>query len=321
MLIKEGFDFDGDDMILRPFFRMGLNPNSAMVRSDASIDFTRNVMAASVAAEHEVTIKCVLRALRKEMADFYPTKDPVSEIKYDAYCFGRSFMMQSLGAWRERPERERKAGEAYSDNAMIHLFSTYNSIAILLKLNHLHEALSLSRDFLEQLALSYSLAEVQSFDQGLQTRPTKAISAVKVLIPEAGILYGLLCDSVHLRVNDHLTFLCDDGMISLTHPKECLLLSLLLPRLSKFWCLIYEYCQKESMDRFFWWQEAPGSFKQAPNTPFEDNLSEIEEMVFCFADDLFMTIPILEDLDSSVPKLIEYLGYDLRDNYSHNASK
>lgn len=299
-----------DEFVIKPLTRVGIEPNVALIDRDADNEFIANTMAAAVAAEHGVDVALVHDVLQSEIAEYRLPFDYVGDLKYEAYTTGRELMLERLNAWGHKKENERGAGEVYSDTVLIHLFSTYDSIAILLKLNHLHESLSLCRIFLEQLALAYSLLDIDSPEDGFNMKPSKTVSNLKTVIPEAGMLYGLLCKSIHLEVESHLTFLRDDGLVVVNHPKECFIASLLLMKLAEFWCRIYEYTQKDAMRGFDWWKLENGVLVQDKNEKFESEYDMIMDQIVGEAYMMTMCPPIAEYLDTPVNSLLQYLGYE-----------
>lgn len=299
-----------DEFVIKPFVRVGIEPNIALIDRDADNEFIANTMAAAVAAEHGVDVALVHDALQSEIAEYRLPFDYVGDLKYEVYITGRELMLERLSAWDHKKESERGAGEVYSDTVLIHLFSTYDSIAILLKLNHLHESLSLCRVFLEQLALAYSLLDIDSAEDGFKMKPSKTVSNLNNVIPEAGRLYGLLCKSVHLEGEGHLTFLRDDGMIIVSHPKECFIASLLLMKLAEFWCRIYECTQKDAMKEFDWWKQEDGELVRVENEKFESEYDLIMDQIVGEAYMMTMCPPIAEYLDTPVNSLLQYLGYE-----------
>lgn len=107
--------------------------------------------------------------------------------------------------WTSVKDKEGTLGHFAAGAALLRLTTTFRSASLLNQLAHPYEAAALLRMALEQIAWAHAVSG-RDDPQVLETSATKAVGPLKRVMPEAGLVYGLLSDWTHVGESWHTAF-------------------------------------------------------------------------------------------------------------------
>lgn len=189
----------------------------------------------------------------------------------DVYFAGKNHMLETLGRFRADDQDESSAGATFADHALMRLQATYFAAGFLYGTGHLFEAHAVLRLFLEQVAWANRVRDVVTADEAAGVSPTKAISALKAVLPYVGPFYGFLSSSTHLALGEHLDFVDWSGgvtRVTLRHGAKGLAEGWVLLFAADCWSVVYERTQSQFVSELQNWRQSDDGLALIADRPF-----------------------------------------------------
>lgn len=110
--------------------------------------------------------------------------------------------------WANAEKNGATSGIILAGAALMRLQSSFRVASLLIRLGYVHEAASILRIILEQIAWAYKVHGLSDQDDPLRVPTKKAITSLKELFPDSiGNLYSLLSAYTHISDEDARSFL------------------------------------------------------------------------------------------------------------------
>lgn len=194
-------------------------------RRQAGSDLHRYVLAALVAADSG--LRSLDHVMRNYVGDAPTNVASIAEDETDVLLETYELVVRSMSAARERlvPNESTPPtlGEFAASIALERLAASFKSAHVLYRLGHCTDGDAIARVILEQSAWAYSAGPHDSIESVEGIRPSRAVTKLRELHPDAGRLYGFLSKRVHLDVSVHRESFWRDGdrnLIAVT--QQCL---------------------------------------------------------------------------------------------------
>lgn len=104
-------------------------------------------------------------------------------------------------------DRPENIGLMAAETSLMRSKASFDATLLLIKQNYVFEAFALSRLIFEQISWAFCANSLSDEDQILNLVPTKCISSLKEIIPNAGRIYGYLNEYTHLNPKHHNMYL------------------------------------------------------------------------------------------------------------------
>ena len=122
------------------------------------------------------------------------TDAPLYDLLFKALC-----EVDKVCDWWTSVEKVNgTSGVVVAGAALLRLKSSYRVASFLIRLGYVHEAMSICRITLEQVAWAYRVYGLSDQDDPLHVPTKHSISYLKELFPSVGNLYGLLSAYTHI---------------------------------------------------------------------------------------------------------------------------
>ncbi len=242
--------------LLEDFDIVATTLNVALVGQSARHSSLReNVAAAVIASSMNLSSLDYAKKRYVRKTSDIPSVDKTVNLK-DQYVntyFSSKNYMAEVRSRLVTPNTDLPSDAVFGASLVLErLAASFFSAHLLYCLGHSYEGHAVSRLILEQIAWSvaaYSLADKSDVTDIVTT---KAISELKKLVPEAGLLYGFLSNKTHIDHSSHLEFLdVQNGanVVRYFH-HEFEEYALVLVRLTDFFVIAWEFTQRDFLKTF-----------------------------------------------------------------------
>jgi hypothetical protein len=275
--IAELFALPDAAEILDDFSLIGIPGSGAIVRADTPPSLAKDIGAAFIA--HQLRIGLGY-ARKRYVAEELPSDDrPVARTFGAMIKESKSHLVVTAGRF-EGTKPDAKLGEVASEAALSRLTSTMQAAALLFRTGYLFEAHAVLRQFIEQVAWSYSVRDLETEDALSAVTPTRAVSDLRAVLPNIGRTYGFLSDRTHLSRRDHGMFVDEDGKVVLRHGWRSVLEGVLVPYAADAWAVVFELTQRRFMMTLESWIEIDGDLTLRPDRPFWMRAEQLRAELF-----------------------------------------
>jgi len=132
---------------------------------------------------------------------------PPCDLLYKALC-----EVDKVCDWWTSVEKVNgTAGIVVAGAALLRLQSSFRVASLLIRLGYVHEAASICRIILEQVAWAYRVYSLSDQDDPLRIPTKGSVSCLKQLFPEVGRLHNLLSAYTHISDEDARSYLSPDS--------------------------------------------------------------------------------------------------------------
>ncbi len=166
--------------------------------------------------------------------------------------------------WANTEKNGATSGIVLAGAALMRLQSSFRVASLLIRLGYVHEAASILRIILEQIAWAYKVHGLSDQDDPLHVPTKKAITSLKELFPDLiGNLYSLLSAYTHISDEDTRSFLVPDKngqdwlVVRKTHEPGGFLILIFLQRVDSYY-IVSEYVHRNYVQN-------PKSIRMAEN--------------------------------------------------------
>lgn len=244
----------------------------------ASPELKRNVMGALKAAlAGNRSVDHMIRNYGSEWA--LPELDEDSAIVFEATRLVRVIVVQTLKSLNAVP-REKPPGAFAAWAALNRLQMSFQAAVVMVRQGLHFESCGMARLILEQLAWIVRVHELR--DGGhFRVKPQSCFGDLKMLVPEAGEVYGRLSEVAHLHPEWtalYVTVEQGEAMLHLRQPGETKGDALMLLYLADLHRSISEYVDREVLDAPAALERTPeGEWRIKPERPLRPLLREYRE--------------------------------------------
>lgn len=256
---------------LEDFFLLGNStPAAALLSKRALTQFQTSVLASVISSNLNISLAY---AQKRYASEGLSGSDPREYLVFqEAYFTAMDHLRETASRFSRRVDQvEPYAGEVYSDAALHRAESSFYAAGLLFRIGNLFEAQAIARIILEQVAWSYAVGSSQSLAAAIKIEPSKAVSALRKILPASGRLYGELSRAAHIGVTSHTDFLDFSGKstrVLLTHGRKSWVKGRVLLELADYWSVVYEFTQHRFMKNLENWKVVRSDLVLEQNRPF-----------------------------------------------------
>jgi hypothetical protein len=236
-----GGDLDEMEVIGNTLFQVG-------VHVDSDPEFKAYILAAGAA--HSVGNRSVDNVLRRHLDEWVRRFERESaEAKIGTEGLYRRISAEASRRCEAISKLDLRdclvAGTLAAANAQIRLRSTFRAALVTIRVGYAFEAEAIIRLGLEQVAWSYGVRNLGTFEQVESTRGTGWITPLKEVLPGVGLMYNRLTNLAHMAPATHERFLersAENIFVKLKNPAAALESTHLLLILLDAFLIVSEIC-------------------------------------------------------------------------------
>lgn len=178
--------------------------------------------------------------------------DPNIELYQKCYFTSKKHIQDTVLKLRTENRREPTLGEFGASLVLERLQTSFFSAHLLYRMGQKYEGHAVSRMILEQIAWAYAASKLDDIEKIERLSPTKSVSRLKEMYPDAGTLYGHLSRKTHIDYSSHLEFLTveEEKNVVLHTQAEFQEYAAVTLHLADVFSFVWEYSQKHYIESF-----------------------------------------------------------------------
>lgn len=225
----------------------------AMLPTESPDHLINNVRAALVASTLQLqSLDYAKKRYASSDLDFQATVDQRLNIYENCYSASKDYIHRSLRKLRTLGRRDPTVDEFGSSLVLERLPTSFFSSHLLYRIGQKYEGHAVSRMILEQMAWAYAAADYSDLDKIKNISPTKSVSRLKEIYPQAGELYGYLSKKTHIDYSSHFEFLTvqSEKNVVLHSNSDFQEYAKIIILLADIFGVVWEYSQRHYIDGF-----------------------------------------------------------------------